>query len=310
MNWLDDHTEALQAVFEEAGRRITSFPGPIGSRGRAYLEAFHVFKPDTPKNYICYTLPYWLLDRYPLTGAECSRLSLAGLFGMLHFFVQDDLMDVPQPEWKEQLALASLFHNEMLVLFHEQFAASPMFWSCYAKYMRDWAGSVAGERPEGYFLTDRAQIAAKAAPLKLTAAGALLCAGQEAELAELESLIDEALIALQMADDWADWEEDLAAGSANCLLSYIRSRLGLEPDAPLSAQEARRHIHNGSVLRDYALMAQRRREHLPELASALPQLCAFHDSLSSGLQHAAAAIERKREALKLGGLNHFLSING
>ncbi|AJY74098.1 hypothetical protein [Paenibacillus beijingensis] len=310
MNWFDDHKEALRAVFAEAKRRIANFPEPLGGRGLAYLEAFDVFKPDTPKNYICYTLPYWLQERYPLTAEQCSRLSLANLFVMLHFFVQDDLMDVPQDEWKEQLALSALFHSELLSLFHAQFGTDSAFWTCYTKYIAGWAGAVANEQRADYFLTDRAQIAAKAAPLKLAAAGALLLTGKMSELTDLEDLIDDALVILQMADDWTDWEEDLAEGNANCLLSLIRSRLGLAPEEPLSPQIVRQHIYGGSIMTDYARFAQRRYDQLPDIASILSQLAAFRDSLSSGLLQTAADIVRKREALKLGGLNHFLSING
>ena len=52
-----------------------------------------------------------------------QTMSLANVFIMLYFFIQDDVMDSPevQADWNEQLALSNLFYLLFLDLYRQEF---------------------------------------------------------------------------------------------------------------------------------------------------------------------------------------------
>lgn len=303
MEWLHSYDKELQDVFAEARRRIAAFPEPLNTKGLAYLEQFNVFQTNSHKNYICYLLPFWFREGYGLSSRDTSQMAVGNVLIMLYFFLQDDLMDSSSASAYETLPLANLFYLQFLQIYMDLFAAEPMFWSSFGRYVTEWAVSVSRENRTDYFLTDQTAIARKASPLKLSSTAALLLSGQVDKAAEAEGMLDTVLLTLQLLDDYEDWEEDLMEGSYNTLLAMVRSERGSMP----TSAEVREFIFTSGGIQRYTALAQSNQSKLATSSLNLPHLVAFHQALVSSLLQISAAIEEEKLRLKGGGLFYWLS---
>ncbi|WP_340021532.1 hypothetical protein MHI24_21355 [Paenibacillus sp. FSL K6-1096] len=306
MDWLQQYEDELRLVFEESRRAIAAFPEPVNAWGLAYLDQFNVFKPDSRKNYICYLLPFWLRDRCGLSPDTTRLMSAGNVYLMLYFFLQDDLMDSPGSPAAQALPLANLLYGEFLKIYLPLFPAGSQFWSCFYRYMAEWAYSVSREAGGDYFLNDRIRIAHKASPLKLSSTAALLLAGQPSLIAESEEMLHHVLLTLQMADDYEDWEQDLADGSYNCLLSLVRSSTGVGGEA-LTQAAVEHFIYTLGGLGGYADTAEASHARLAGATLQVPHLLSFHLGLAENLRQIADRIEAEKQALQGGGLEYWLS---
>jgi hypothetical protein len=308
MNWFTDYEAELRDVFRDAEQMIGGFPPPLHDRGLAYLYKFHPYKEGSTKNYICYLLPFWLKELDGVNERTCRDMALAGVFVMLHFFVEDDLMDTAPAEWKEQLALAHMFQLEFVTIYNRSFAADSPFWPHYRQYMTEWASGVAVERGADDYFLNPVRIAHKASPVKLASAGVLVQAGMEKIVPHVSDAVDRVLITLQMTDDRADWEEDLQLGSANGLLAYIRREKGLGEDVLLDREAVLSFIHIQGGLAGYARMAEERHGLLFDGGeTTIRHLSDFHLFLISGLQREAAEMEQMKNRLLQGGFYYWMS---
>ncbi|TNJ68154.1 hypothetical protein FE784_00365 [Paenibacillus hemerocallicola] len=310
MNWLNPYEADLIDVFTEAENRVGAFPAPFNEIGIEYLHRFHPFREGSSKNYICYLLPFWLKHIALERDEACKRMALSNIFVMLHFFIQDDLMDEPPAKWKTQLALDHLIQLQYMELYRPLFPAESSFWTYFGQYVTEWATSVSDENERDAFFIQPTQIAHKASPVKLASTGLLLLSGREELVPEMSGLIDQVLITLQMADDRADWREDLQSGSANSLLSFIRQERRMNSASGLTVQEVESSIHVRGCLRRYAQIAEQRHERLRTSGTQAMQLIAFHDYLTQSLLSEAVRIERDKNRLLQGGFSYWLSKNG
>ncbi|MCK9856976.1 class 1 isoprenoid biosynthesis enzyme [Paenibacillus sp. ATY16] len=306
-NYLDSFKEELLEVFSEARVRINKFPSPFNQKGLVYLDKFDVFQKESAKNYICYLLPYWMNEITNITVEQCRKFSLANVFNMLYYFLQDDVMDETPIAWKEQLALAQLLHSEFEFILREMFEAASPFWNYRQKYVNEWAVTVVNENKEDYFMSDNLMIAKKASPLKLASTGALLLANQPEKIEEVEQLVDHSLVLLQLADDLADWKEDLQDNNYNCLLSMIKAIK--KQEAPLEVLEVESYIYDRSILLDYTNSCH---EHISFIANhtlQLKHLLHFSYSIYEDLYHFAKQVDETKTALLSGGFDYILSNN-
>ncbi|MDR6553013.1 hypothetical protein [Paenibacillus qinlingensis] len=309
MTWLTAHENQLHIVFEEAKEAVRQFPTPLDQLGLAYLAKFDASREGTTKNYICYLLPYWMEDISELRAETLNKLSLANIFVMLYYFIQDDIMDAAKGEHASKLPLANLFHFQFLSIYRELFPSDSPFWSYYETYILEWAQSVTNEQQSDYFHQDKLQIAKKASPVKNASTGALLLANQSHLIPAVTAAVEQTLVTLQMLDDWADWEEDLVDGSYNCLLSSIRNTLQLSTADALTPELIKKQLYVHDMFAAYAGIADAHHEHLLSLAVGMGQLTAFHDSLVQNIHRVANEIKDRRAALLSGGFYYFLSNN-
>jgi hypothetical protein len=303
MDWLEMYRDDLQAIFEGAECRMAQFPQPLNEKGLEYAAGFHPFLETGKKNHICYLLPLWLGDLTGLDKALLRKLSMANVFAMLYFFLQDDMMDSPGIRSKHQVPLANLFYMESLRLYREMYPAESPFWNYMEQYIREWSDSVTNEGVHNYFMKDMSLIARKASPVKLGSTGALLLAGQESLIPSISEQVDAALVALQMADDWSDWQEDLAEGSYNGLLAMVQDR----DSAPPTAQSVKRQLYLEGLLEQYARAAAEHRSKALTAATPIPHLDAFHQSLVDKLRSEAERLKQEKLALLQGGMSYILS---
>ncbi|REE91679.1 hypothetical protein A8990_104187 [Paenibacillus taihuensis] len=306
MTWRSDYEHELAHVFLAAENLIDAFPAPLNDKGREYLQAFNPLNPSGTKNHICYLLPFWMQPITELDSQRYRDLSLANVFVMLYFFIQDDLMDTAPSDWKEQLALGNMFHLSMLDLYRSLFESSSPFWNYYRAYVTDWSMAVAYETP--FVSLSPAKLAQKAAPVKLASIGALLLAGRN----ELESAVSEAvdlvLATLQMSDDWADWEEDFDLHNANSLISMIASEKEASPSL-ITRTDIRNAIYIDGALSRYSRLAQENGEAFVGLELTLPYLAAFQSHLADKLKEASEHLSQTKKQLLGGGFTYWLSQN-
>ncbi|NEZ41462.1 hypothetical protein [Paenibacillus alvei] len=307
MHWYEPFQSEIEQVFHEAECIIGAFPAPLNAPGLRYLEKFNPGNDRGTNNYICYCLPYWMQDMTGLTTTHCRRLALAGIFVMLYYFIQDDVMDNDCGNPTEQLALGNLCYIELLDIYRQLFPPQSPFWDSFRQYTLEWIHGVTSERIQDVFMTDRLKVAYKAAPVKLASSGALYLTDMEDRLSQVSEAINTALICLQMNDDWADWQTDLQDGSYNCLLAWIRSINQIPTNEPLTEQFVRHAITVSDVLYSFgqeALTLQAKLDAMPESA---PHIIEFSRSLVENLFEEADRIRQHREALMMGGLSYWLS---
>ncbi|CAM2976101.1 hypothetical protein PASE110613_10300 [Paenibacillus sediminis] len=306
MNWFKEFESELSVVFEECEAVISRFPAPLHERGLQYLQGFHPFRKDSAKNYICYLLPFWVKDLTHTSPELCRKLSLANVFVMLYFFVQDDLMDTAPEEWKEQLALANLFYVEFLEMYREHFPSDSPLWSYFRTYITEWTLTVVHENDADYFYHHAAMIAKKAGPLKLASTAALLLNGQAELISVVSSMVDRVLLTLQMMDDFVDWSEDLLQGSYNCLISLISSTYQIAP-GQITEEVVNQALYLKGIMNPYAEMAAGNHKYIEKMQVNIPYLEAFHQLLCQQLQQEAERIDEERTQLLEGGLHYYLS---
>ncbi|RCW44337.1 class 1 isoprenoid biosynthesis enzyme [Paenibacillus prosopidis] len=306
MEWYNRYKQQLEFIYSEAERRIAAFPSPLNTIGLAYADKFNPVKHESGKDYICCLLPFWIKEPAAISDEQCQRLALANIYGMLYFFIQDDVMDSsPSSNWKEQLALGNLLVLEMFSVFRPLFPSNSPFWDYYNRYVTTWADSVMNEQNDDYFVNNPIRTAGKAGPVKIASTGALLLSGRDELIGTMEEAVDIVLMTLQMSDDWADWKEDLTEGSYNGLLAMIAA--GGAVKEPLTFQEVESSIYVRGCMKQYANIASDNHEQLLSLRVEAGELLDFHAYLVNHLDQIAETLDTNRLQLLKGGLNYFLS---
>lgn len=215
-------------------------------------------------------------------------------------------MDEAPAAWKERLALAHLCHSEQESILRVLFAADSTFWSYRQQYVHEWAAAVVHEDKHDFFMTDIMRVAQKASPLKLASTGLLLLADLPELIAEVDELVDQSLVLLQMADDLADWEDDLQEGNYNCLLSLIRAERPSTP-FPLSSQEVESHIYDRGLMNVYCARGKDILDILNNSPFRIEPLYFFGHSIYQGIASFTKQVEHTRRTLLSGGFDYILS---
>jgi hypothetical protein len=312
LEWFKAYEEDLKWAFEEAARRTAALAPPFDGQAREYLDRFNLFEREVPTNYICFLLPFWI-EAAAQQRRETSRtLSLANLFLMMAFMLQDKAMDKPDADLPQTLALSRLLHTEFMMIYARLFPADSLFWTYFRKYEAEWARAVAFEAARDWFHEEPLMLGHKAAPVKLAATAQLLLsprlgAGERQQLIqEVETAVDHTLVVLQLLDDWEDWDQDLESGSYNSLVSLAREVLQLPQDLPLPAAEMKNALYTHGLLSRYAQWSRHWDEAVTCIREVAPELHAFYQFLTDNLRNGARQIEEERQLLQSGGLHYWL----
>ena len=281
----------------------------MDAQAQAYLVKFDIANKNRSKNYICYLLPFWLQEETGASIQECREMSIANVFCMLYFFIQDDIMDTASAECTRQIPLANLFYAEFLTRYIAYFPQGSPYWQYFKVYLAEWADSVSNEATADYFQNDVRRIAGKSSPLKLSSTGAMLLADKEYLIPAVTDRIERALVALQMADDLTDWAEDLAEGCYNSLLSLTRSELMLPQEHKLTHEEVHSFLYDHLGLTRFSEIATAELKAEDHAILSTPHLTEYHKSLVDSLCAEALEIETERKRLTQGGLYYWLSKN-
>ncbi len=294
----------MQRAFEGCREALRAYPALYAEAGVRYLDKFDPEQGSGPTNYICCLLPYWLRQAADVPLETCRRIAEANVFGMLHFHLLDEQMDRSETPDRARIALSQLLNAEMNARYAELFASPASFRAALLRCSAEWAVGIASERDRDPFFEQPDLIAARSAPLLLCPLA--LFEDDEPMRARALRAVQETLITLQMADDWADYAEDLQEGSYNCLVSLYRREQDSPPDAPLTFADIDQAVYAGGILGRYAEYASKRQNGLESYRDDFPGLIAFHAALAGDLERIAAGIEAEKQTLALGGLNYWL----
>ncbi|PZD94423.1 hypothetical protein DNH61_18665 [Paenibacillus sambharensis] len=307
MEWLNNYEEDLRRVFARVKDVAAGFPAPLDRESLSYLSHFDPCLEHSSKNYICYLLPFWLMGQADVKPTVCRDLAAANVMAMLHFFIIDDAMDTDDGRRWLYLPAGQLFYEAFQDCYRQHFPAASPLWELYKNYIRDWAEQVVSERINGTSPGDWAAIARKAGPLKLSSSAVLLLSGAGDRIPDISEAVDLVLTTLQLADDWADWKDDLNVEGNNALLALIREKLQLGKDERLTAEAVKQAVYVDKALADYVSLANLNRERLAQIENAPVHLTAFHDYICNRLEEDAKQIESSRMMLEQGGLSYWLS---
>lgn len=332
MLWLKPFELQLDDVFEEAKQKVSHFPRPLNEIGLTYLAKFDIRQKHSTKNYVCYLLPFWIAETIQAQStvndnhsslttsfsnieslpALSHRMGVANIFCMLHFFIQDDLMDTPNlsaTQLHDLVPLSQLFWNEFVSICGENLGDSAPFWQYYKQFLAEWASAVYNEPQADYLFQQPQAIAGKVSPLKISLLAMLLQLECTHMLPELLQQLDQALIVLQMNDDVSDWEEDMIEHSYNCLLSFIRHEAVEQHTAVFSdkvtALQVQQAIYDQDILTRYAQYAEASFTDSPSLYVSTSMI-QFRDYLISQLYEAASSVSVARNTLLQGSLLYFI----
>ncbi|MFD1955598.1 hypothetical protein ACFSL6_15875 [Paenibacillus thailandensis] len=305
MKFVDQYCSEWNILYEQALELVSKYKHPLDARARLYLDQSLNPKEKDNKNYISYLLPYWMTDISEIHHDICRKISLACAFGMLSFFIQDDIMDNPNFQSKEDIVVAQLFTFEMNRLFHELFESDSPFWQHYRRYVEEWADGVSNESDEDYFIKSPLLVSKKASPVKLGSTAVLLLSDQAEMVPVVEKTVNWTLVSLQMSDDWVDWQEDFNNDGYNCLISHIIHTY--KPYAPLDEKKIKNYLFVQSALDSYANIAELNLNNAVSLVPALSDLHAFHRSLVIGLRETANEIEQNKRSMLSGGFYYYVN---
>lgn len=307
-NGLEPYREEIDSIFTEALREIMELPAELRAVGRTLLSRSHPLQNGGGTNAVCYLLPYWLREETGVPIALCRDMAIGNLYAMLHYFVLDDAMDagterVPSG-LRRSLALGQLLSGMFRQRYASHFPDDASLWAYERKYAEQWASAVCREAGEPVHPHDCGQLAGKAAPVKLCAAGQLIWAGRPERIPEMEQAVDLALAVLQLSDDRADWREDLAEPNRNAMLTLVRDELALSAGDPLDERSVKRAIFRRGCLDQLAEIASGYLERMQALPNVPPGLAGFQRAIVQSLHTDAHQV---RETLHKFATNGALS---
>lgn len=312
MEWFTQYSDDLKQAVANAESILLRFPPAFSKPAVHYLHRFQVLNAERTNNYICYLLPYWLIDAVD----EFDRVRLkpiiqdftiANLLGMMHYHLIDQAMDKPDSNAVHRLPLANLIYQEFTAIYSRYFQQDSLFWNYFRKYLLEWADAVTHENSRNYFHEQQEAIAHKAAPVKLCIAGVMLLTGKDQLIPLLEDAADKVLITLQLLDDWDDWEKDLNEGSYNCLIALVQTRYQIPDNRKPTAEEVEQALYVDDILKEFSVLADCNRNHIEAIRPISPQLYNFHEFLRLNLENGYISLQNHRNKLYGGGLDYLLS---
>jgi hypothetical protein len=313
MYGIEDYAGEMERIFREAAGEIAEFPAGLREVGLEMLARANPLLSGSGSNGISYLLPYWLRE---VTGGPVERsrsFAVGNLHAMLHFFLLDDAMDREGDGGgpvgiREALVLSQLFQERFRQRYERQLADGSLLWSYYGKYVREWADAIHREPAIRADPGDLRQLAGKAAPVKIGAAGMLLAAGLPERIPETEEAVDLALAALQLSDDWADWREDLPLDNRNAFLTIVREQLSIPDGTPLDEPSVNLAVSRLRALERLADYAEAYGERLRSIPGAPESLIRFQNAIARGIRDGARSVEEKTNRLAIeGGFDYLLS---
>jgi hypothetical protein len=310
-NGIEDLRAELEYVFAEAKAEIALYPDPLNVRGLALLEPFNPLSGHGETNYISYLLPFWIREQVSVSLELCRDLAIGNLFAMLNFFLLDDAIDagtqLNADQTRSSLVLGQLLNHSFYHRYNRYFPAGSALWSFYSRYLTEWAEAVSQEGNCPVDPYDARLLARKSSPVKLCAVGILMATNHQERMVSIEEAIDLTLATLQLADDWADWREDLEHENCSAFLTLARQSLSLDPAIPLDEPAVMQAIYHFGCLDRLAEIASDNGRRLIKISHVPKKLIVFHNGLADGIRKDSSLAEETTNQLALGGFSYFLS---
>lgn len=318
MEFFNDFYSDLQWVFKNCNRLISGYPEVLKSKGLDYLALYDVFNENSAKNYICYLLPFWVNYNCKLERDALRKISLANTFMMLFAFTQDDVMDndIGSLDKADMLSLGNLFFTDFIELYRDVLGADPRFWRYFRLHMRKWAEAVASEK-RGFRISDNlldeeilSVVSGKADPVKLAAVAVCVMTDREEWIDKFSMAVDRVLFSLQIADDCADWREDLKNRNTNLLLHEVMRKYRVSNIESLNESDIKTEVFLGDIM-DIVVKALRdNSKRLEEISlEGNPYFKGFNQHLLDIMETNAKACNERKRAAELGGFFYWYEKN-
>jgi hypothetical protein len=194
------------------------------------LLAGRVFERIQPDRWTLeWSLPRWLGEAFGMDPEVIAEIVLSNVLGLGAIRLEDDLVDgdVPPVEVAGARVLGAALFDAAVRPYRAMFAADSPFWTELDRRMSEWRAAARH---------DVGALAARGAPLQVSAYAVCLAAHRPEFYPALERCLDHALQALVLYDHAADWEADLDAGRWNAFVAAMvdapdlraaRERLGV-----------------------------------------------------------------------------------
>lgn len=152
-------------------------------------------------------LPWWLGQSVGLDATLAREIVLSNVLGLGSVRLQDDLADgeVGPNDIDDARVLAAAMFGLALGPYRSWFDPASPFWRHLETRMAAWHSA--------------SDLAARGAPLHVSAVAVCLLAARMDGYPPLEACLDQALEALVLYDQVADWEADLDAGRWNAFVA-------------------------------------------------------------------------------------------
>lgn len=169
-------------------------------------------------------LPVWLGDAFGLDREVSTAVSLANVLGLASVRLRDDLVDgdVDPADRPAAELLSDALYRAALEVHRRWFGPSDPFWARLDSWMAEWTAATVASALEHHDLRrahDGRGLAARGAPLKVSAGAVCLLSDRERDFPRIDACLDHALTAIVLYDDACDWEADLAAGRWNAFVA-------------------------------------------------------------------------------------------
>jgi hypothetical protein len=254
-----DLTIELAGVFDSCRSYIDSLPSEVHHFA---LKNAGILTEMSPGRLSVLALPFWLGEAFGIDLVAQRLFSKANLFGLQHFTSQDNLIDETwdDAERSSLVILGTLCLEQMFDIYHGFFPSGSPFWQYVEKYWREWATSLIWERQAEIRSTfseeDLLLAARKAAPLKICTTGIALLDNKPQLIPKLENAVDKMHMVMQMADDLADLEEDLAGNHYNTFLSMLEVKGNIDYSASKDIDRLGRILFTSGIEQDFFLRMQ------------------------------------------------------
>jgi hypothetical protein len=191
-------------------------------------------------------LPWWLGQAVGLDSTVAREIVLSNVLGLGSVRLQDDLSDgeVGADDIDDARTLATSMYELAIEPYRTWFDPASPFWRHLERRMAAWRAASDG-------MPTAADLAAKGAPLHVSAVAVCLLAGRMDVYPPLESCLDHALEGLVLYDQVADWEADLDAGRWNAFVAA--SSAGPQVEAARDRHRAATYVAmlTGDAVADY-----------------------------------------------------------
>lgn len=288
-----------------------ALPAGLRDRGQHLLTLSHPLRSDGGANRISYMLPFWMREMTNSPIGMCRDLAVGNIYAMLRYFLLDDVMDGKERSpagIRASLALGQLLEELFRQRYQRHLPQNMMVWDCYRRYVGEWTTAVYTEMADPIDPNDIGHLAWKAAPVKIGAVGLLVHAGMEERIQEVEQAVEFALAALQLSDDWDDWQEDLPCPNGNAFLSVVRARLRLTSGEALDERTVRTAIYHHEAVDTLADIAEGYVERLKQIPHRPDGLAAFAAAIAEEIRAAARKVQVNRVSLATeGGFSRLMS---
>lgn len=198
-------------------------------------------------------LPFFFQEEFPEVPIEKVRaLASAAMYGSLHIFVEDKIID--QGSGKTEIVLLSniLLHKALHNLYR-LFQHDSDYWKYFDAYYEEYIIALLNEKQNVWQMHDQKEFVeiskGKSSLLKCILCGLAILGDKKHVLPVLNRTLDYFVVALQLMDDIVDWKEDFESKQLSPMLhSAISDFKSENKDKDLNVEELQTFLYGSTII--------------------------------------------------------------